>query len=68
MENYAFQNKPAAKKWKGRLGYQFYVTPAVNYRKLTTKVKRALQHHLQTEILTTPSARNQVLDLKPDLG
>ena len=39
MENYALQNKPAAKKWKGRLGYQFYLTPAVNYRKLTTKVK-----------------------------
>ena len=39
MENYALQNKPTAKKWKGRLGYQFYFTPAVNYRKLTTKVK-----------------------------
>lgn len=39
VENYALQNKAAAKKWKGKLGYQVYVTPAVNYRKLTTNSK-----------------------------
>ena len=39
IENYALQNKTASKKWKGLLGYQFYITPAVNYRKLTTKSK-----------------------------
>ena len=61
IENYALQNKSAAKKWKGRLGYQFYVTPAVNYRKLTTKVKGS----------TTPFANgdiNNSISQKPGFG
>ncbi len=61
MENYAFQNKPAAKKWKGRLGYQVYVTPAVNYRKLTTKVKGSATPFAQGDI-------NNSISQKPGFG
>ncbi|MFZ1305162.1 MAG: outer membrane beta-barrel protein [Ferruginibacter sp.] len=61
MENYAFQNKPVAKKWKGRLGYQVYVTPAVNYRKLTTKVKGSATPFAQGDI-------NHSISQKPGFG
>lgn len=61
MENYAMQNKPAAKKWKGRLGYQFYVTPAVNYRKLTTKAKGSTAPFATADI-------NNVISQKPGFG
>ncbi len=39
IENYALQNKPGKNKLKGRLSYQVYATPAVNYRKLSTNSK-----------------------------
>lgn len=61
IENYAFQNKPAAKKWKGRLGYQFYITPAVNYRKLTTKVKGSATPFANGDI-------NNSISQKPGFG
>ena len=34
MEDFAMHNKPAAKKWAGKLGLQAYITPSVVYRKL----------------------------------
>jgi hypothetical protein len=61
IENYALQNKPASKKWKGRLSYGVYITPAVNYRKLTTKTKYS----------TTPFAEgdiNNSISQKPGIG
>jgi hypothetical protein len=61
IENYALQNKSAGKKWKGRLAYQVYFTPAVNYRKLTTKVKGS----------STPFANgdiNNSISQKPGFG
>lgn len=61
IENYALQNKKTGNKFKGRLSYQFYATPAVNYRKLTTKSKGS----------TTPFASadiNDVISQKPGLG
>ena len=61
IENYAFQNKPTAKKWKGRLGYQVYITPAVNYRKLTTKVKGSASPFAQGDI-------NNSISQKPGFG
>ena len=39
IENYALLNKASQKSWKDRFAYQFYTTPAVNYRKLSTKSK-----------------------------
>jgi hypothetical protein len=61
IENYAMQNKPAAKRWKGRLGYQIYITPAVNYRKLTTKSKGSTTAFATADI-------NNVISQKPGFG
>jgi Outer membrane protein beta-barrel domain len=61
IENYALQNKPAPGKWKNKLAFQFYATPAVNYRKLTTESKGS----------TTPFANadiNEVISQKPGFG
>ena len=61
IENYALQNKTATKKWKGRLGYQFYVTPAVNYRKLTTNSKGSATAFANADI-------NNSISQKPGFG
>ncbi len=62
IENFALQNKPPNRsKWKGRLTHEFYVTPAVNYRKLTTNSKGS----------TTPFANSDInnsISQKPGLG
>ncbi len=34
IENYALYNRPAPKKWKGKLSWQTYFTPSVVYRSL----------------------------------
>ena len=34
IENYALYNKPVAKKWKGRVETQLYITPSVVYRQI----------------------------------
>jgi len=34
IENYAMYNRPAPKKWKGKLSAQLYFTPSVVYREL----------------------------------
>lgn len=34
IENYAMYNRPATKKWAGKLSWQAYLTPSVVYRKL----------------------------------
>jgi hypothetical protein len=34
IENYALYNRPAPKKWKGKLSWQAYITPSVVYRLL----------------------------------
>jgi len=36
IENYALYNRPAAKKWAGKLAWQLYATPSVVYRSLYT--------------------------------
>ena len=38
VENYALYNRPAPKKWAGKLGWQFYVTPSVVYRSLKNAI------------------------------
>jgi hypothetical protein len=61
IENFAFQNKPGRNEWKSRLRHEFYVTPAVNYRKLSTNSKGS----------TTPFANsniNNAISQKPGLG
>lgn len=62
IDNYALQNKPATNKWKGKVDVEFYATPAVNYRKLTTASKGSI-----TPFATTGDI-NQYLSQKPGLG
>ncbi|MEO6356221.1 MAG: hypothetical protein ABIU77_20525 [Ferruginibacter sp.] len=38
VENYALYNRPAPKKWAGKLGWQMYFTPSVVYRQLKNVV------------------------------
>ena len=62
IENFAFQNKPSSSKWKDRLFIEFYVTPAVNYRKLSTESKGS-----STPFATTGDI-NRSISQKPGLG
>lgn len=61
IENFAFHNKPAGNKWKGRLAYQFYATPAVNYRKLSSQTKGSTTAFATADI-------NNVISQKPGFG
>jgi len=61
IENYAFENKSASKKWKGRVSYNFYLTPAVNYRKLTTESKGSVTPFATGDI-------NRSISQKPGVG
>jgi hypothetical protein len=36
IENYALYNRPAPKKWAGKLSRQSYITPSIVYRSLTS--------------------------------
>ncbi len=61
IENYAFQNKPSAGKWKGRAAFEFYVTPAVTYRKLSTTSKGSVSPFANSNI-------NHSISQRPGLG
>lgn len=61
IENYALQNKPKQNKWKGRLAYQIFATPAVNYRKLTTNSKGSITPFANSDI-------NNSISQKPGFG
>jgi hypothetical protein len=38
VENYAMYNRPAPKKWAGKLGWHMYFTPSVVYRQLKNTI------------------------------
>lgn len=61
IENFALHNKPASNKWKGRLAFEFYATPAVNYRKLSTNSKGSATLFANSDI-------NNSISQKPGLG
>ena len=61
IENYALQNKPERNKWKGKLAYQIFATPAVNYRKLTTNSKGSSTPFANSDI-------NNSISQKPGFG
>ncbi len=61
IENFAFHNKPATSKLKNRLSYQFYATPAVNYRKLSTDSKGSSTAFANADI-------NKAISQKPGFG
>ena len=53
IENYALYNKPGAKKWAGKLGWQFYVTPSVVYRTLKNVIPS--DQDINKEVVQHPS-------------
>jgi hypothetical protein len=61
IENFASENKPGKNKWKSRLAYQFYITPAVNYRKLSTNSKGSVTPFANSDI-------NNSISQKPGFG
>ena len=61
IENYALQNNPVRNKWKGRMAYQIYATPAVNYRKLSTNSKGSTAAFSNSDI-------NNSISQKPGFG
>jgi len=61
IENYALQNSPAKNRLKDRLAFHFYATPAVNYRKLSTKSKGSITPFANADI-------NTVISQKPGFG
>ena len=61
IENYALQNKPGRNKWKDKLAFEFYTTPAVNYRKLSTESKGSITPFATGDV-------NQAISQKPGLG
>ena len=61
IENYALQNKPGRNKWKSKLAFEFYTTPAVNYRELSTDAKGSITPFATGDI-------NRSISQKPGLG
>jgi len=61
IENFALLNKPARNKWKDRIAFEFYATPAVNYRKLSTNSKGSSTPFANSDI-------NKSISQKPGLG
>ena len=61
IENYVLQNNPVRNKWKGRMAYQIYATPAVNYRKLSTNSKGSTAAFSNSDI-------NNSISQKPGFG
>lgn len=61
IENYYLDSKSARSKWKGKLGYQFYVTPAVNYRKLSSETQGSVAPFATGDI-------NKRISQKPGMG
>lgn len=59
IENYKLENNNS--KLKNRLQYQVYLTPAVNYRKLSSKTKGSASAFATADI-------NQVISQKPGFG
>lgn len=62
IENFALHNTPPRNKLKGRLDFEFYATPAVNYRKLTTESKGS------TAPFATTGDINRSISQRPGLG
>lgn len=62
IEHFAFYNKKAKDKWKSKLDFELYATPAVNYRKLTTDSKGSVAPFATTGDI------NKSISQKPGLG
>lgn len=53
IENYALYNRPAPKKWIGKLGWQTYITPSVVYRNLKSTITN--DRNINNEVIQRPS-------------
>ena len=53
IENYALYNRPAPKKWIGKLGWQTYVTPSVVYRSLKNTI--STEGNINNVVIQHPS-------------
>jgi hypothetical protein len=53
VENYALYNRPAPKKWAGKLRSQFYITPSVVYRQLKNTI--TTEQDINNEVTQHPS-------------
>ena len=53
IENYALYNRPAPKKWIGKLGWQTYITPSVVYRNLKNTI--STDQNINNEVIQRPS-------------
>lgn len=61
IENFVWDNNSKKNKWKNNLAWQVYVTPAVNYRKLTTNTKGSTSNFANGDI-------NNSISQKPGFG
>lgn len=61
IEHYAMYNKPPGNKWKDRVNFAYYVTPAVNYRKLSTNTKGSATPFANSDI-------NHSISQRPGIG
>jgi len=69
IENYALYNRPAPKKWKGKLAWQMYVTPSVVYRGLTSDPNFGIvPNSAPLAIPAVNSDINKDVNQKPSIG
>lgn len=61
IENFTLQFNSQKNKWKNNLSFQFYITPAVNYRKLSTNSKGSASAFANSDI-------NHSISQKPGFG
>ena len=68
IEDYAFHNKTARKKWKDRVTLELYATPSVGYRKLVNNVTP--EPVVSSFTATTPVSQNvnKSVTHKPSIG
>lgn len=69
IEDYALHNKSSRKKWKDRTEMEFYVTPGVGYRKLSSNAR--FEPTAVTSLTATPppsSDVNKSVSQKPGMG
>ena len=53
VENYAMHNRPIPKNWRGKLGWQIYITPSIVYRTLKNTMPNELD--INNSIIQKPS-------------
>jgi hypothetical protein len=67
MEQYALYNQENSKKWKNRTSMEFYITPAVTYRTLSSDESFSVVS--QNFVTTTgTNSLNSAIHQKPSLG